>query len=909
MTKQGQRPVSAFRCGEAAPARGGRLEMRAVWVLGLLFGFWGALAGGQDLRYLSHQGWSTEEGLPQNSVHAIAQTPDGFLWVGTEGGLARFDGVSFRVYGKEVLPSADVCCLQVDRAGLLVGTADGTVREEAGRFLKPAADAAGQPGARSLPAGWRWSATSVGFGQREWLVGAALAGRVQAVLVDRAGLAWVGMRNGLAVLHPADGSVKPVEALGGNSVLSLFEDLEGNHWVGTETTGLHVLRRLRFRGEAGLSHLAVTSVTQTANGAMWVGTRDDGLRRVRGGVVDAPVPAEKLTSAVVLAMAADERGGLWVGTPDGLNFIGRDLAVLKLTSAEGLPDDYVRSLAAGPDGSVWVGTRHGLAWLRAGRVERVFSRADGLGGDGVGALLRTAGGLWVGTSGGLSILDADGKVRAVRWKDATAKPIVTAMAEAHGGGVWVATSGGGVSLFGEDGVELGRSFAARTGVSVDGITGDRLGTLWFRLDRGIERRDEAKLRECTLSGGCGAEGGVGWFGMADGLPSDEVVAGETSGGWLARDGEMWFPTRRGVAIVDTGYARGSEVPPPVVVERFLVDDVDAGEQARLPYGHQRLTFEFAGLSFTAPSEVQYRYRLEGFDKDWQDGGGRRSATYTNLAPGSYRFRVEARNNNGIWNRAGAEVAFRVVPPYYRRWWFLLLMGVLLVLVLVGLYLLRLRGLRRQFDAVLAERNRMAREIHDTLTQDFVGTSLQLDIVAQMLKRGKVEAALEQVVRTRRLVTEGLDEARQSIWELRANNAEDSLPTRLTRLLQREVFVAIAPKLHVGGAYRELDYRVEREVLRVAQEALSNTLKHAGASETTVNLHYSDEALLLTIEDNGAGFVMEEAARMSGHFGLVGMRERAAMIDGAVMVESAPGKGTTVTLRAPLEPEKQPKELK
>ncbi len=874
---------------------------RVGWLLGLWVGCGAVAAGGQDLRYLSQQGWSTEEGLPQNSVHAIAQTTDGFLWVGTEGGLARFDGVGFRVYGKEALPSADVCCLQAEGDGLLVGTSDGTVREDAGRFLK--VSASGQPVARSLPAGWRWSATSVGFEQREWKVGAGLGGRVQAVLVDRAGLAWVGMRNGLAVLNRADGSVKPVEALGGNSVLALFEDVEGNHWVGTETTGLHVLRRLRFRGEAGLSHLAVTSVTQTAEGAMWVGTRDDGLRRVRGGVVEEPVPAEKLTSAVVLAMAAEERGGLWVGTPDGLNFIGRDLAVSKLTSAEGLPDDYVRSVAVGAEGSVWVGTRHGLAWLRGGRVERVYTTADGLGGDGIGALLRTAAGLWVGNSGGLSVLGHDGKVRGVRWKDADARPIVTAMVEARGGGVWVATGGGVVHLFDGNGRELGQAFTARAGTTIDGMTADRAGNLWFRMERGIERRAEAGLRACALAGGCGADDGVGRYGMADGLPSDEVVAGESSGGWLARDGEMWFPTRRGVAIVDTGYARGSEVPPPVAVERFLVDDVEVGARAELPYAHQRLTFEFAGLSYTAPSEVHYRYRLEGFDREWQDGGGRRSATYTNLPPGHYRFRVEARNSDGIWNHAGAEASFRVVPPYYRRWWFLLLMAVLLVLVLVGLYLLRLRGLRRQFDAVLAERNRMAREIHDTLTQDFVGTSLQLDIVAQMLKRGKVEAALEQVVRTRRLVTEGLDEARQSIWELRANNAEDSLPTRLTRLLQREAFVPIAPKLHVGGAYRELDYRVEREVLRVAQEALSNTLKHAGAAETTVNLHYSDEALLLTIEDNGAGFVMEDAARKPGHFGLVGMRERAAMIDGAVTLESAPGKGTTVTLRAPITLEK------
>jgi signal transduction histidine kinase len=207
-------------------------------------------------------------------------------------------------------------------------------------------------------------------------------------------------------------------------------------------------------------------------------------------------------------------------------------------------------------------------------------------------------------------------------------------------------------------------------------------------------------------------------------------------------------------------------------------------------------------------------------------------------------------------------------------------------------------LRREFDAVLAERNRMAREIHDTLTQDFVGTSLQLDIVSQQLAKGKVELAIEQVKRTRQLVTEGLHEARQSIWELRANSSQDSLPTRLTRLVQREAYAAVGPKLRVGGAYRALDPRVEREVLRIAQEALSNVVHHAGATEATVELQYASDTLLLAVGDNGAGFVVSEASDKAGHYGLLGMKERAAAIDGTLEIESEAGQGTRVMLRVP-----------
>jgi signal transduction histidine kinase len=339
-----------------------------------------------------------------------------------------------------------------------------------------------------------------------------------------------------------------------------------------------------------------------------------------------------------------------------------------------------------------------------------------------------------------------------------------------------------------------------------------------------------------------------------------------------------------------------------VLQRFSVDDLSeriGPASIDIPFGHGRFTMEYAGLSFTAPSEVRYRFRLQGFDKDWTDAGNRRSATYTNLTPGSYIFRVQARNNDGVWNLTGAELRFRIIPPIYRRWWFVLLSLLVLLALLAGMYLLRLRRLQGEFDAVLAERNRMAREIHDTLTQDFVGASLQLDLIAQHLRRDKVELALDQVKRTRQLVSEGLEEARRSIWELRVNHSQDSLPTRLTKIVQRDTFSAINPRLHLGGAYRAVDPRVERELLRIAQEALSNVLHHARSVETSVELHYSSDMLMLTIEDNGIGFIVNEASARTGHYGLLGMKERAATIDGTLEVKSEPGRGTKVTLRVPI----------
>jgi ligand-binding sensor domain-containing protein len=839
----------------------------------LVFLFSCACWGQPDLRYLSHQSWSTEEGLPQNSVHAILETTDGYLWVATEAGLARFDGLSFRIFNRATEPlltSDDFCCLALDHDGaLLAQSADQTIRIAGDHLTRSSG---------SLP-----PATTPGVYPSK--------SRVQATLTDREGLTWIGTRNGLVILAPGSDKPLPVPSFASDSILSLFEDAEGNHWIGTETAGLHVLRRSKFRSEPSVSNFAVTSVVQASDGAMWIGTRDEGLRRLTPGRMDEPAPIGMLTSAVILALAPGPDGSVWAGTPDGLNLVSPAGQVKHISSMDGLPDDYIRALASEPDGSVWIGNQHGLARWKSGRVQ-VFTTAEGLASDIVGSLLFDGAmdRLWIGTSNGLSTLSGPGPSMVSTLKGKIVSSI--APAPAHSG--WIATQSGEVLLVVSDGSL--EPVSGLPGSRISSISADGQGYLWLRMDRGIWRIAERSLVACTTKLCTPADIPIARYGVSDGLPSDETVAGSPSAGWLARDGEIWFPTRRGLAIADTLHLPVDTVAPPVVIEGFSADGTAEPDGANLPYGGQRFTFDYAGLNFTAPGEVRYRVRLEGFDKEWIEAGTKRSATYTNLPPGPYRFRVEAVNGDGFWNHAGATLEFRVLAPFYRRWWFIGLVVLALGLILAGLYLLRLRGLQRGFDAVLAERNRMAREIHDTLTQDFVGTSLQLDIITGMLKKGRVEQALEQVARTRRLVTEGLDEARQSIWELRANNSEDALPTRMTRLVQREAFTPLAAKLRVTGAYRALEPRVEREVLRIAQEALSNVLRHAQASETKVDLHYSDEALLLTIEDNGRGFDSDKTAHADGHYGLVGMRERAATIDGKLEVTSRVGTGTKVVVR-------------
>jgi signal transduction histidine kinase len=717
----------------------------------------------------------------------------------------------------------------------------------------------------------------------------------------------VGMSSGVEVIARGTGAVSGLAAMQGVPVLSIFEDAEGDHWVGTESSGLHVFRRLLFHAVAALGDVPMTAVAQTADGAMWVGTRDYGLFRVRNGEVDRPVENRLLTSAVILCLEPGRDGGLWVGTPDGLNHVDGRGGVRRMTTSDGLPDDYIRSLAAGTDGSVWVGTRHGLDHLVGGRHE-VLTSMDGLGGDLIGAMLVEPRdqAVWVATSGGLSRVSRDGAVRNFVGSEGLRSPIVTAMARDGGGRLWVATVDGMVSVF--DGARFRALFQVdgRGGPeqTVESLTFDRGGALWVHLERGIERVRAAQVGECLRASPCVLRSEwVTRYGRTDGLRNDEAVPATLAEAWLTAQGELWFPTRAGVAVAETADLREAREGPPVVIEQMLVDDAPVDLRQGMPamaYGRRRVSIDYAGLDFRSPAGVMYRCRLDGFDKDWQREGNRRTVTYTNLAPGTYTFHVEARASDGDWSRTDAELQFRILPPFYRRWWFVAVVVLGVIALLAGVYLLRLRVLRQRFDAVLAERNRMAREIHDTLTQDLVSTCLQLDIVAQQLKTGQAEKAVEQVKRARRLVTEGLAEARQSIWELRSNDARETLPKQMAHLMQRETFAGLKPQLEVQGAYRVLSPQLEREILRLTNEALVNVTRHAEAEWAKVTLYYSTEALMLTVEDNGAGFDVD-AAGAKGHFGLMGMKERASVVDGALEIVSRRGEGTTVRLRVPLKP--------
>ena len=620
-------------------------------------------------------------------------------------------------------------------------------------------------------------------------------------------------------------------------------------------------------------------------GDLWIGTDGAGLnRRTATGFAHLGT-ADGLSSNVILSLAGGDGGDLWVGTPDGLNLLHGNGRVERWTTSDGLPDDFIRSLLLDGDGSLWIGTRHGLAHRVAGKFV-TYATMDGLGSDFVGAMLRGGGEFWVGTSGGLSRRQQDGFARVTY-------DTVTAIAENGGDSLWLGTNGNGLERLRGGNLQSYPYGSRGLPSAIYSILTDGDGRLWLCGQNGIVRVSPAALDRTPVA--------VTAYGTGDGMNIRECSSGGHPSAWKRADGSLWFATLDGVSMIDPAHIPENQTPPPVSIEQVMVDDQAraVGEDLVIPPGSHRLEVRYAGLSFAAPLKVTYRYQLEGLDRGWIEAGGRRAAFYTNLSPGRYRFHVLAANNDGVWSAEGASLRFRLLPHFYQAWWFYSagLLGLLLASYLI--YRWRVLAVEAQWSAVLAERGRLAREIHDTLAQGFVGISVQLEVVARLLQTSR-EGAMEQLDQTRALVRASLAEARTSIWDLRSQSEED-LPARLRQSCDRMSLGSAAKVyLQVKGTYRPVKRKIEDELLRIGQEAVANAVRHAAATRIEVQLTYAAAEVALQVADDGKGFAASpNRSGPEGHFGIRGMHERAEEIDAVMVLESTPGAGTRVRVEAPL----------
>ena len=953
-----------------------------------------ALDPNRSLNEFGHQAWLTENGLPQNTVQAIVQTHDGYLWVGTQEGLARFDGLNFTVFDKENTPafkSNDIRFLHEDKQGRLwISTSYGLVCRHNGQFtsftvneglpdnsIGPLAEdtsgnvwigtAAGlarfangsfktfttehglasnviqtlcarangiilvgtSAGVQSLngerfsdwptpvngptanitaiveeKSGHLWYGTLdglFGFNDEGFTLGAiALPNtRISALQVDREGALWIATAGGLARLH--QGKVETFTSSNGlssNLVLSLFEDREGSIWAGTEAGGLNLLKSKKFNTYTthdGLPNDLVKAIYQDPQGGIWIGSNGGGLTLFKNGKFSTWTTRDGLSSDVVLSLAGDAAGTIWIGTPDGLNRF-RDGKFQTYTFADGLSNDLVRSVFVDRSGVLWVGTRDGLNSFRDNQFT-TYTTQDGLANNFIGAIFEdTKGNLWVGTLGGLS-KTKDRKFQTFTTKDGLSSNTVISLYEDASGDLWIGTNGGGLNrLRGDKFVSFANALSADV---IYRILEDKQQNLWCSSNKGIFRVNKNELDK--VASGANTSVNPVFYGPADGTLTRECSGGGHPAGWKTSDGRIWFATIKGLAVIDPENIPLNTSPPPIAIEQLFIDNqsIPLSRKLTLSPSTSRLDFYYTALSFIAPENVRFKYKLEGFDDNWIDGGAHRVASYTNLRPGNYKFRVIAANNDGVWNESGAAVDFYLQPRFYQTYWFYLLCVLLLGLLAWQLYRMRVRRMASQFRAVLDERNRIAREIHDNLAQDILGISVQLELVARLMPAA-AEAAKGHLDRARILVRNSMTEARRYVWDLRSQELQKKdLPAALrdtTKRLTAESNVEAV--VEVAGPLRPLSTEVETNLLRIGQEAINNAVKHAQANRIDVALNFDTRSVRLRVRDDGRGF--DPNRRIAdGHFGLIGMRERAEQIGGVLTIHSANERGTQIAVDVPL----------
>jgi signal transduction histidine kinase/ligand-binding sensor domain-containing protein len=932
--------------------------------------------------------WGYKDGMPSTLIFAVAQTSDGFLWLGTDDGLVRFDGVRF-THWRPAMPNGQlpgpVRALDVSRDGaLLFGTGDGLVGsmhsggleatqlDSAVLSIQTAAD--GSVWAATAGALWHLTAGTLEHAEPPiTLPGAWVSGPLQS----GDGQEWVSTQTGL--FHLAGEQL--VKAAPGPAWLL---STPGGHATWLDAQGdLHSLESSGIAGRyQPLSRYInkLTTVIADRSGCLWAGTRGGGIIRscAINGHTSAQqfTPSDGLSSDFIRAIFEDREHNVWVGTENGLDRLRRN-RVLSLTRCDGLIDDTVTSIAAGKDGAVWLATAVGLQRLLDGKstVHRRGTRFLSL-------LIGNDGRMWAGSTAGLLewrnglempvgkntkftavtalgqdsdgvlwLFDAHrGLIREAQAHDAEAvtnrafvHQSITALAAGPGDAVWFGLVNG--NIIQEQGGEF-HTYSAADGLSgarIDGLTfgpegelwvatergvcfltgtrfvcrnsssglpGDRVlwvlpdsrHNLWLGYNMGVAQVNAGQLRE--WSGKQSSELNVRFFDDADGIVSSPDQIGNAPA-TFARDGRLWLTTSQDVAVLDPEHLQTNTVPPPVHVLGLDADGraVDISRPVRLRPLTRSIQISFTGVCLTVPRKVRFRYELEGFDREWHDGGSRREAFYTNLPPGLYTFRVSASNEDGVWNQKGAALSFVLAPAYFQTLWFRLLWLAAMILLIAALFRLRLRFAQRifrlRFEERFEERTRIAQELHDHLIQEMVGISMQLE-VADELTPGNMKSKLP-LERALALSRSAIASGRLTLQALRQHPVTGSafLDSLRRTVESYPASRQCAVDYRFEGEERLLQPGVAQELSELGQEALRNALKHARPETIQVRLYYGRSAFELLIRDNGAG-IPEEILRtgIPGHYGLAGMRERAAHIAGDFSIVSAPGHGTSVRVSVP-----------
>jgi signal transduction histidine kinase/ligand-binding sensor domain-containing protein len=937
--------------------------------------------------------WTADNGLPQNIIVGICQTPDGYLWVATLDGLARFDGVRFTVFDKNNSPGIEsnrftslyerngdlwlstegsgvtryhggtfttyttqdgllynsVRAVTGDGSGNLWVLANDTItqwQEAVGRFIDVTPKGLKVPLDTFLwEGGGFWGADEtrlycfvegrvITYELPRWLPGRSIRfvtrdqdgtiwletnsgirarivdgnvrrepAEVLTTYSDRRGTRWeigIGHRLVRYVSYSANGDEKKISKISFNS---LAEDREGNLWLGTGAEGLYRVRKqfiTVISKQQGLIDRDVYPVFQDRRGAVWIGAWNGGVSRLEGGRCVGYTKRDGLASNLPTAFEEDRDGRLWVATHGGAR-IFRDG---QFRPAPGLmiPEHAtVQAIHQGGKGALWFGTSRGLVRYKDG-ASQLFTAKDGLAADDVRVIVDgSKGEMWIGGYGGLTRL-RDGSFAHWTERDGLPSNTVRAIYYDSDGIVWIGTYDGGLGRF-----QNGKftRYTTREGLFNNGvfqILEDGRGNLWMSCNRGIYRVSKRELSEFAASKQ--AEITSVNYGRSDGMFNVECNGGYWPAGIKARDGKLWFPTQDGVAVIDPLAAPTNSQPPPVAIESLLLDHVPTPFDRPVRITPDKTSFEiqYTALSFIDSQQIRFEYRLEGLDSSWVDAGPQRTAYYSHVPPGQYVFTVIARNSDGVWNKAGATVSFVILPVFYQTRWFELLCLLAAAGILWLLYAMRLRQvashLQARLEERLEERERIARDLHDTLLQGIHSASMQLYVADQRLPEDSPAKPLVQ--RVVRLMTEVSEEGRNALRSLRPSHPEsDALEDALSRVLEEvNTQEHIDFRVTAEGAAQLLHPIIRDEVYRIGREALLNAFRHSGAKRIEVEVEYSRD-LRLRVRDDGCGIDAQTLRTgREGHWGLATMRERAEKIGARFEVLSRADAGTEVEISIP-----------
>ena len=974
------------------------------------------------------------EDFGAGEISSIAQTPDGFLWLGTYAGLMRFDGVSmtrWKAWEKSALPDSRIRALLAARDGTLwIGTFRGLASWSRGQLVM-------HPEFKDLV--------------------------VFKMLEDRNGAVWVNVwprggasgflcaiRNGTSECYGRDGRF-------GKGVIEIYEDHHGDLWVGAGNSlwhwqpgapqryslaepladGLNIMGEtptgeILFLTSKGVMEIAggkvlpywrpqvpegdLVSLLADSDGAVWIGTKK-GLLHLRGGRIDVFDQTDGLSGDDVFltfedreqniwaftsggldqfhdlaattyslrqglvglpgAVLADRDGGVWFSTAEGLYRLqGGHKAVYRARQEDtstarrsdprasvapevhvtaGLPADVAGSLFQDHQGRIWLGTRWGLGYLGHGRFVSIAGVPNGY----IDSIAEDrAGNLWVAhRDAGLIELSSDRVSQQIPWSRINGSGFGYRLAvDTVHGGLWIGSSSEGIVHVVDGRVQA--AYGAAEGLGTGPINEIRVasdGTVWIATEGGLSRMRAGHFETVDRKGGLPCDNVVAsiedehsvWLQTACGLvrirESDlrawtdevhrvdarqsrlQVAVLDSSDGILGfsnvptfsphmaktTDGKLWLVSSGGLSAVDPHHLSFNRYPPPVHVERIVADRTvyETSGPLQLPPRLRDLEIDYTALSFVAPEKVQFRYKLDDRNRDWQDVGNRRQAYYNDLPPGNYRFRVVASNNSGVWNEQGVALDFSIAPAYWQTTWFRAVCVAASLFMLWGLYQLRLREIAREFNSRLeervGERTRIARDLHDTLLQNFQGLLLRFQTVLALCETRPAEA--KEVLRssidqTAQAITEG----REAVQGLRASTLESNdLAQAITTLgeqLAADASSATSVELlvKVEGTSRNLHPIVRDEIYRVASEALRNAFRHAEAQTIEVELRYDQRQFRLRVRDDGKGIdatILTTDGR-AGHFGLPGMRERATLMGGKLTVWTAAESGTEIEFILP-----------